>query len=538
MKITQVNTYTSFKRTNNANPGFKYNTVQPETNGYKQSNMLYDTNYSKLLINKPVTTPLSFKGAEKIPKIMADTISKIPFEERLASLVEILDKDTVILVSESKKTLHKLLKGTEGLFPDVIRKAFFLPEPSIKEGFGLMRTDIGPAIMNLGNKPFTVSHPDKPTAILPKGAAYWTMEGNKVSFDHFSFSVKEHSEKNMSMIRQNFSEPFDKSQDVQKVINNINKKTLEEFLVEKNVQKAMTFDEIGGLDTQIETLKRNFLYPIKYPFMYKNRDINIGAILYGPAGTGKTMLAKTLANESGCYYREVQAGGLSGGLVGQTEANWGALMQDLIDNQPSICLIDECSSVFKKRGGWDVHGDDAQEYILAQISNIEKNGDKVFFIGTTNRPESLDSAILRAGRFGIQMEIPNPDVKGLKQILTKKLKDFNIADDFKENDFAQALYEKNLNGSDINQILNNASDFAMERLGLFKQMENGLIKESAQNYKLVSEDFYKALNRHVEQNINASGKNKRNPIGFNAVNKPVDIPSSQLVAQAQTKHFG
>lgn len=498
--------------------------------------MLKDTTYGQLLV-KPVSKKVSFTGIEKLGEMVPEVIKKIPFEERLGSLMEIIDSNDVIIAAKTKRIANKLLNKSIEAFDKVIKRVFFLPEEKIPEAIAITRTDVAPTLINLGDTPLLVSNLESKNFLVGKKAGVWITPEAVVNLNNkFKFSVKEQSTENLSMMRSKFSEPYNLTTDVQPSIMNVNKKSFKDIFLEATAAPKTGLADVGGMDEVIKELKKNILYPIKNPELYANRKINHGIILYGPPGTGKTFLAKCLANDANASYFEVNAGSLRGGLVGQTEANWRKLFQEAIDNQPSIILVDECDAVFKTRSSLQPYAADELNQILGLISNLEKSNDQVFVISTTNKPELLDDAVLRAGRLGKQIKIAAPDVEGLKDIFGKQIKNIKIDENFNKDKFAEKLYQANLTGADTNQVIDNAYDIAFERLGIFEKMESpDFNPDEVKDIVLNAEDFEKGLQKHLEQNIKASGKNKRKPIGFTSPkgNPPQEIKEQILTNDPQ-----
>lgn len=506
----------------------------PKQANYTNSTLLSDANYGSLLVNKQ-TPGVAFKGTEKVGKLVPEIIKKIPFEERLASIVEIIGNNDIIVAAKNKVIANKFLNESKSAFDNVIKRVFFVPEEKIPEAFAITRTELAPGIINLGEKPILVSNLEGKNFMVGKSMGVWTRPEATIHLnDSFSFSVKEQSTENLSMMRSEFAEPFNFTQEVQESIENINKKTFKNLFLEETQKKRQGLSDVGGMDEVVKELKKGVLYPIKYPEVYANRKLNHGYILYGPPGTGKTFVAKCLANDAGASYYEVNAGSLRAGLVGQTEANWRKLVQDAVDNQPSIILVDECDAVFKARSPLQPYAADELNQILSLISDIEKNNDNVFIISTTNKPELLDEAILRAGRLGKQICVPAPDLKGLKDIISKQLKDYSIDEKFSVDKLAEKIHKHNLTGADTNQIADNAYDIAFERLGFFEKMEAGIkiTSEMKKNIKLTQDDFDKGLEKYLEQNIKAAGKTKRKPVGFKPQNNA--LPSVEYKNQQYT----
>ncbi len=500
---------------------YKQNKIKDVPEGEKISNSpelkLADIHYNQLLV-KQKNDAISFKGVQQIGKLAPSIIKTIPFEERLASLVEIIDSNDLIVAAKNKKIANKFLNESIAAFNKVIKRVFFLPEEKIPEAIAISRSDIAPELINLGKAPILVTNLEGKDYLVGQKAGVWITPDAKVNLNNkFKFFVKEKSKENLSFMRAEFSEPYNYTEFVQPSIVNVNKRTFKNIFLDDVQSAKFGLSDVGGMDSVVTELKKNVLFPIKYPDAYANRKLNHGIILYGPPGTGKTFVAKALANDAGANYFEINAGSLRGGLVGQTEANWRNVFKEAVDNQPSVLLVDECDAVFKKRSSLQPYAADELNQILALISDIEKNNDQVFVISTTNRPELLDEAVLRAGRLGKQIEVPVPDLEGIKDIFSKQLKKVNVDKNFDTNAFAKKLNEYKLTGSDTNQVIDNAYDMAYERLKIFEKMEQGTFNpEEIKNITLSAQDFEKGLQKHISQNIKASGKTQRRPIGFTA----------------------
>lgn len=200
----------------------------------------------------------------------------------------------------------------------------------------------------------------------------------------------------------------------------------------KNTEKIphRTFDDVAGMDKTIEILKRKVLFPMLYPEAFPDNK-NKGTILYGPPGTGKTLLALAIIGEAkkrknkDIFCIQVDGGAMTRGVVGESEAEWRKIFAKLKNNQPSLLFIDEIDSILgiREKGENFEHSNKVVSQILTLTENLEKNNDKVWIIGATNRPERIDPAIKRNGRFGNLIEVPVPDEKGCLEILNHYLKD-------------------------------------------------------------------------------------------------------------------
>ena len=184
--------------------------------------------------------------------------------------------------------------------------------------------------------------------------------------------------------------------------------------------------------------------------------------------------------------------------VGETEAAWRDVFEELKENQPSILMIDEIDSLMGNRD--KIHDSDHNSYtstvaqLLQSVDELEKTDAKVWIIGTTNRPQTIDPAIKRSGRLGDMHEVKRPNEQGCEAILNLYTKKININENFDRKEFSKKLYENKLTGADISVIVNNARDKMYERCGIFDKMENGTFKDSdLKNLVYDSADFELAL---------------------------------------------
>ena len=238
-----------------------------------------------------------------------------------------------------------------------------------------------------------------------------------------------------------------------------------------------------------------------------------GAILAGIPGTGKSLIAKTLIAEAGVSGFEECATEMQGQYVGQSEHNCIDLFKKATDAQPSIIFLDEIDALGKNRGK-DVHGDKLLNQFLYCMNEIEKNGDKVFVIGATNKPECLDEAFTRGGRFDLILECKAPDLKGTKQIIDIHTKEIPLKKDFDKDKLAEKMYAKKMTGADIAAVTRNAYFEALNRHGITKSMKERRFSPQMMDYfSLNEQDFENAITKYKN-----SSKN-RNPIGFNALKK-------------------
>ncbi len=293
-----------------------------------------------------------------------------------------------------------------------------------------------------------------------------------------------------------------------KYINNIeefNRRTIASLNSPQSVKaenKGITFQDIGGLDNVIETLKKYVIRPINYPQVYENIRINKGILLYGPPRCGKTLLGKALANEARAKYSEYNANEFKYSEVGASESNIRTVFNQAIANAPSITFIDEFDSIAKARdGSSNARFDDPMvNQFLGCMSDLEKCAVPAFIIAATNMKKLIDPALLETGRFGLHIEVPLPNMDGLKQIFNIHTKKQHLANNVNVNELVKTMFENKFNGSDVAETISDAFFNVLERLGLNQKMDNNTIVYSdIEKITLTKNDFIKAIHRIIKQ---------------------------------------
>lgn len=267
---------------------------------------------------------------------------------------------------------------------------------------------------------------------------------------------------------------------------------------EVNNDPKIYFSDIGGQDENIKKLKEEVIYPLKYPQFYEGIKQNKGILLYGPPRCGKTMLALALAKEAGVNFIKLGPQDLTRPHVGETEKNWRDIFESAKEKQPCIIFIDEFENVAVKRKGEGENSivkDDVVSQLLILMSDLEKSGDQVYVIAATNRKDLIDSAMLNSGRFGLALEVKEPDLKGTKQIFDinkKKIK--YIDENIDSKDICNLMREYNFNGANIVDVFALAHKQALKRSGVLEKMQNETIsRKDEDNFKIEQNDFVAAI---------------------------------------------
>ena len=181
----------------------------------------------------------------------------------------------------------------------------------------------------------------------------------------------------------------------------------------------VTFEDVGGLGSQIQLVRELVQLPLKFPHVYRQLGINPprGIILYGPPGAGKTHLARAVANEVDARFYYINGPDVVGTYAGETEGNLRRIFDEAGHHAPSIVFIDELDAIAPKRGETGAHADIRTVTQLLSLMDGLKRVDAVIVVATTNRVDAVDPAFRRAGRFDREIFIGPPDVAGRREIL-------------------------------------------------------------------------------------------------------------------------
>ena len=226
----------------------------------------------------------------------------------------------------------------------------------------------------------------------------------------------------------------------------------------------VTYNDIGGLKAQILELREMIELPLLKPHLFEEIGIDppSGVLLYGSPGTGKTLLTKAVAHETNATFIRVIGSELVQKYIGEGARLVREIFKMAKENAPSIVFIDELDAIGSKRLDMATSGDREVQrtllQLLSQMDGFDPRGD-VKMIGATNRPDILDTALLRPGRFDRIIEIPMPNPEALKEIFRIHTKKMPLSPDITLNDLV--IRCESASGADVKAISTEAGMFAI-----------------------------------------------------------------------------
>jgi len=273
--------------------------------------------------------------------------------------------------------------------------------------------------------------------------------------------------------------------------------TLNPKAVEISEEKIpeVTYEDIGGLSDEISKIREMVELPLKHPNLFLKLGIEPpkGVLLFGPPGTGKTLLAKAVANESEANFILVNGPELFNKFYGETEKRIRETFEEAEKNAPSIIFIDEIDAIASKRE--ESYGElerRAVSQILAMMDGLKSRG-KVIVIGATNRPNSIDPALRRPGRFDREVSIGVPNKQGRLNILKIHSRNMPLSKDVNLNRLADITH--GFVGADVAALCKEAAMSVLRRiLPEIKFGENSDIPEEVlEKLTVTDNDFMAAL---------------------------------------------
>jgi len=256
----------------------------------------------------------------------------------------------------------------------------------------------------------------------------------------------------------------------------------------------VTYEDIGGLTDEIKKVREMIELPLRHPEIFEKLGIEApkGVLLYGPPGTSKTLLAKAVANESNAHFISISGPEIMSKFYGESEARLREIFKEAKEKSPSIIFIDEIDSIAPKRE--EVTGEVERRVVsqlLSLMDGLEARG-KVIVISATNRPNAIDPALRRPGRFDREIEIKVPDKKGRKDILMIHTRNMPLSDDVNLDKIAAISH--GYVGADLEYLCKEAAMKCLRRLLPELNMEDEKLPPETLDKLIVNEDdFQNAL---------------------------------------------
>jgi len=256
----------------------------------------------------------------------------------------------------------------------------------------------------------------------------------------------------------------------------------------------ITYDELGGLKNEVQKIREMVELPMRHPELFDKIGVEApkGVLLYGPPGTGKTLLAKAVAGETNAHFISLSGPEIMGKHYGESEERIREIFTQAEENSPSIIFIDEIDSIAPKRD--EVSGE-LEKRIVSQLLTLldgMKSRGKVVVIAATNRPDSIDPALRRPGRFDREIEIGIPDDEGRFDILSIHTRGMPINEKVNLKQISKTTH--GFVGADLEVLSKEAAMRSLRRiLPEIDLDEDKISSEILQKIEITSDDFREAL---------------------------------------------
>ncbi|MFX1324037.1 MAG: CDC48 family AAA ATPase [Promethearchaeota archaeon] len=272
----------------------------------------------------------------------------------------------------------------------------------------------------------------------------------------------------------------------------ISEKTHKEL--EELESRRVTYEDIGGLEEEIQKIREMIELPIRHPELFKRIGIDPpkGVLLHGPPGTGKTLLARAVAYETEAHFITISGPEIMSKFYGQSEENLRKVFEEAKDMAPSIIFIDELDSIAPKRG--EVTGEVERRVVaqlLSLLDGLEGRGE-IIVIGATNRVNDIDPALRRPGRFDREIEIGVPDTDGRHEILLIHTRGMPL-----ENDVDLRLIAEKTHGfvgADVEALAKEAAMLAIREILPQINLDKPIPPEILMDLQINMKNFQSSLN--------------------------------------------
>ena len=256
----------------------------------------------------------------------------------------------------------------------------------------------------------------------------------------------------------------------------------------------ITYDDLGGLKNEVQKIREMVELPMRHPELFDKIGVEApkGVLLYGPPGTGKTLIAKAVAGETNAHFISLSGPEIMGKHYGESEERIREIFTQAEENSPSIIFIDEIDSIAPKRD--EVSGE-LEKRIVSQLLTLMdgmKSRGKVVVIAATNRPDSIDPALRRPGRFDREVEIGIPDNDGRFDILSIHTRGMPINEKVNLKEISKTTH--GFVGADLEVLSKEAAMRSLRRiLPEIDLDEDKISSEILQKIEITSDDFQEAL---------------------------------------------
>ena len=263
---------------------------------------------------------------------------------------------------------------------------------------------------------------------------------------------------------------------------------------EEDRSNEVGYEDVGGCRKQMALIREMIELPLRHPTLFKTLGVKPprGVLLYGPPGSGKTLIARAVANETGAFFFLINGPEIMSKMAGESESNLRKAFEDAEKNAPAIIFIDEIDSIAPKR---DKVNGEVERRIVSQLLTLMdglKTRGQVIIIGATNRPNSIDAALRRFGRFDREIDIGVPDEVGRMEVLRIHTKNMKLDEDVDIAAIAKDTH--GYVGADLAQLCSEAAlQCIREKMNLIDIEADTIDAEVLESMAVTQEHFKHAL---------------------------------------------